>query len=76
MERSKTQYLDNTAQLSSAGLIIRQKDQGIWSLPSIRSTPISLRPSCSTYGVIFRYQAWTAPLINYASMVRSGIHLL
>ena len=26
MERSKTQYLDNTAQLSSAGLIIRQKE--------------------------------------------------
>src|SRR5258706_3123959 len=25
MERSKTQYVDNTAQLSSAGLIIRQK---------------------------------------------------
>src|SRR5258707_13271533 len=26
MERSKTQYVDNTAQLSSAGLIIRQKE--------------------------------------------------
>jgi DMSO/TMAO reductase YedYZ molybdopterin-dependent catalytic subunit len=26
MERSETQYLDNTAQLSSAGLIIRQKE--------------------------------------------------
>src|SRR5947207_30296 len=26
MERSKTQYLDSTAQLSSAGLIIRQKE--------------------------------------------------
>jgi hypothetical protein len=26
MERSKTQYVDNTAKLSSAGLIIRQKE--------------------------------------------------
>jgi hypothetical protein len=72
MEGSKTQYADNTA---SAGLIIRQKEPRNLRLPSIGSTPTSLRRSCSTYAAIFRPQTWTAPLINYASMVRWGVRL-
>jgi hypothetical protein len=75
MERSKTQYVDNTAQLSSAGLIIRQKEPKNLESPFDRIDSY-LTPSCSTSAVIFRYQTWTAPLITCASMVRSGVRLL
>jgi hypothetical protein len=73
MERSKTKYLDNTAQLSSAGLIIRQKEPRNLESPFDQIDSYLTPTELSISAAIFRYQIWTAPLINCASMVRSGV---
>lgn len=73
MQRFEVHRVDSTAQIASAGLTIRQKEPKIWRLPSIGSTPILLRPSCSTYAAIFLYQPSIATFIAWASMVLSGI---
>ena len=63
MQRFETQRVDSTAQIASAGLVIRQKEPKNLEAPFDRLDSISLRPSCSTYAAIFRYQPSIATLI-------------
>ena len=73
MEGSKKHYVDNATQFSSAGLIIRQKEPKNLEAPFDRIdsylTPTELFYIRSHFPTPNR----TAPLINCASMVRSGV---
>jgi hypothetical protein len=70
MEGSKKQYADDISQFSSAGMIIRQKEPKNLEAPFDQIDSYLTPNELFSSAVIFRYQIWTAPLINFASMVR------
>ena len=77
MKHSERHSSADDASVSSAGLIVRQREPKNLETPFDRLELCTLRRrSCSIYAVIFRLPGWTAHLISSASMARFGIRLL
>ncbi len=72
MEGSKTHCVD-IPEISSAGLIIRQKEPKNLEAPFDRIDSYLTPTELFYIRSIFRHRTWTAPRIDYASTVRSSV---